>query len=221
MKIALVNSSCNHTLGRLWPFLSHLGAHYYHNCEDFEGGDYDIILFESNCKTDISSKVGSARLVCFDSEDDPSERKLGPSFYALEDRAEAFAKIVIQSDRPVTKLREIKLPIVNYLWYHQVSSIDRSLKQRDEPYFIGAPTLITDFDRKYPQSPLLDQKISAVSRVDGNSLAYHQRFHWLSELKKVRNITGGLTWGGGNLSEEWQSKYFEGILEFGTLEFRR
>ena len=217
MKIALVNSGDSHTQVRLWPFLSHLKAHYYHTPEDFQGGDYNLIFFESNCQTDISPYVRDARLICFDCEDSPSEAKFGPSFRALIDRAEAFAKIVIQTDRPVSKLKEINLPIYNYLWYNEVCGIERSVQQREEPFFIGAPTLITDYDKKYPDSPLLKDGVgSKLSLTDDGSVTYHQRFHWLSDLEKDVPVSGGLTWGGGNLSLEWQSKYFPGIAKFGV-----
>ena len=70
MKIAVINSGCGHLQNRFWGFMQHTGAHYYHTPESFEGWNYDLIFVEASCQTDISNKIGNAKIILVDLEDD-------------------------------------------------------------------------------------------------------------------------------------------------------
>jgi hypothetical protein len=217
MKIAMINSGCSHTQDRFLRFLQYLNAHYYHTPEDFVQGDYSLIFIEASCKIDISGKIGGAKIIFFDCEDDPSHWEPGPSFFALQDTALAYGKIVVQADRPVSNLREIKLPIIHYLYYREVCEANRNPQQIDQPYFIGSPTTIGKYNLKYPESELPLVASSFLAKAEDGNFIFNQRFQWLLQMEKA-GIKGnmGVIWGQSNLSLEWQTKHFGDIGRFGV-----
>ena len=220
MKIAFVNSGCSHAYDRLWGFLQHLGAHYFHMPEDFNGGNYDLIFIEASCK-DVSSKIGTAKTILVDLEDDPAEFDPGPAFFALKDKSLAYGKLVIEEGSPVSDLPEIMLPVAPYLWFNNVCEAERSLEQNYEPFFRGVGSFIGKYNLKFPKSLLnLDSNPSGDVKFLGvtwdNNWVYSQRYQWLLQFEKA-GVEGdlGIVWGGSNQTLEWQTEHFGNVARFG------
>jgi hypothetical protein len=222
MKIAMINNGCSHAQDRFWGFLQYGDAHYYHVPEDFIEGDYTLIFVEASCKIDVSGKIGGAKVILFDCEDDPSHWEPGLSFFALKDTALAYGKLVINEGMPVSDLKEIMLPVAPYLWFNQISQAPRPLKQNYNPFFRGVGSFIGKYNNKYKNSnltlsdnPIGDTRFLGVAS-DGNWV-YSQRYQWLMQFEEA-DIKGdlGIVWGESNQSLEWQTEHFGNVSRFGV-----
>ena len=217
MKILIIKGDDVHTRFRIVPGFTVYGCSVtvVEDYKDLTGERFDLTLVDPSVNFDPTSKLNTDKLMFYDCEDGPEDFKSGEAYDALKNKVIAYVKMNWVDDDPRDDgIKNIGFPLPCYknLFNVATAKLPEFNYSNSIPMMVASPTFI---GRYVPVNDGIYNKedgINCLAKHESSSeeeFMYNQRIDWLLSLRK-NNIfhIGGLSFGGDNLSSDFQSKYF-------------
>jgi hypothetical protein len=217
MKILIIKGSDFHTKFRIVPGFSYYGCNVtvVEKYEDLTGERFDLTFVDPSLDFDPTSRLNTDKLMFYDCEDGPTDFKEGEAYNLLKHKVIAYAKMNwVDEDPRNDGILNIGFPLPCYKNLFKVAStyFPEFNYTNSVPIMFASPTFIgryTPVDNGIYNS---SDDINCLAKHDSNledEVMYNQRIDWLLSLRK-NNIfhIGGISFSEGNLSYDFQSKYF-------------
>lgn len=171
---------------------------------------YDMIFIDPSVSFDINN-LDYNYLFFFDSEDSTNHFDPGLAYDKFKDKVSAYVKYNYEVDDRKDGIRNIAMPLSHYLKLSNIASYNYSSNDTFTPYILTSPTFIGNYkpnDGIYNKT----EDINCIGKFTETDWMYNQRYDWILSLRK-NNIkyNGGIVFSQGNLSLEWQTKYFGNV----------
>lgn len=222
MKVLIIQGRDAHTDGRIIAgFLNNddsIQIKKITRHEEIDGSYFDWVFVDPSVNFDPIAKLNYGILFFYDCEDDPKHFDPDVAYFSLKDKVCAYVKMnYIQGDRN-DGIKNIAFPLPVYPYLTQISqfSFPEFSSTNCVPFLLGHGTYIGKYKKEEGVNYSVFEDCQSVGVYDNGDLLYNQRLDWLMSLTKEKvPYAGGIAFSHGNLSLEWQSKYFgNGIKKY-------
>ena len=172
---------------------------------------WDIVFIDPSVNYNIPN-LKSKMFMFFDTEDATNHFDPGLAYEQFKDKVVAYAKYNYEQDDRKDGIKNIAFPIAHCIRLQNIANYSTEFRE-PTPYLLASPTFIGSY---IPVTGCYNytDKIKCLGKHDDGKYMYNQRIDWLLSLRNNNiNYAGGIVFSQGNLSLEWQTKYFGDVKQ--------